>query len=276
MTRSRPDEERLSRLCFAASHFEEVKQAGLRPGNPLLHLGPGAVLDDLLGQVPDYVTDDIAGQVELAEADHALGWVTRQPVDRRLCAPVFSGSNDVDGADADFIVDGHLIDCKATTRPDRFGSKKEVYQLAGYLLLDYEDEYRLDKVCFYLSRQGRLVTWAQEFLGLLGARRTLPQLRSALRQVLRGAASLPDPGSRSRPPRRRRASSAKPKRKTKTTPTDPPDSQAGLPASTPGGARPPPRVAPPGPEQDQAGRRPVGVAVRESLCRQRRPRQLVL
>ncbi|MFC5660931.1 hypothetical protein [Streptomyces nogalater] len=194
MTRSRPDEERLSRLCFAASHFEEVKRAGLRPGNPLLHLGPGAVLDDLLGQVPDYVTDDIAGQVELAEADHALGWVTRQPVDRRLCAPVFSGSNDVDGADADFIVDGHLIDCKATTRPDRFGSKKEVYQLAGYLLLDYEDEYRLDKVCFYLSRQGRLVTWpAQEFLGLLGARRTLPQLRSALRQVLRGAASLPDP-----------------------------------------------------------------------------------
>ncbi|MFG3094099.1 hypothetical protein [Streptomyces sp. NPDC048202] len=187
MTRPRPDEERLSRLCFAASHFEEVKRAGLRPGNPLLRLGEGDVLDDLLGQVPAYVPDDIARQVELAQADHALGWVVRKPLDTRVCAPLFSGSNDVDGADADFIADGHLIDCKATIRPDRFGSRKEVHQLAGYLLLDYEDEHGLSKVCFYLSRQGQLVTWpVQEFLGLLGARRSLPELRAALREALRG------------------------------------------------------------------------------------------
>ncbi|MFE4830699.1 hypothetical protein [Streptomyces sp. NPDC056672] len=201
MTRSRADEERLSRLCFAASHFEEVKRAGLRPGNPLLQLGADAVLDDLLGQVPDYVTDDIARQVELAEADHALGWVTRKPLDKRICAPVFSGSDDVGGADADFVVDGHLIDCKATTRPERFGSRKEVHQLAGYLLLDYENEYGLDRVCFYLSRQGQLVTWStQEFLDLLGARRTLPELRAALREALRGTAASTDPQTPS-PPR---------------------------------------------------------------------------
>ncbi len=183
LTRPRRDEERLSRLCFVASHFEEVKRAGLRPGNPLLQLGAAAVLDDLLDQVPPYVPDDIAGQVELAEADH-LGWVTRQPVDKRICAPVFSGSNDVDGADADFIAEGHLIHCKATTRPDHFGSRREVHQLAGYLLLDYEDEYALNKVSFYLSRQGQLVTWStQEFLDLLGARRSLSELRAALCQT---------------------------------------------------------------------------------------------
>ncbi len=201
LTRPRCDEERLSRLCFVASHFEEVKRAGLRPGNPLLQLGATAVLDDLLDQVPAYVPDDIAGQVELAEADHALGWVTRQPVDKRICAPVFSGSNDVDGADADFIAEGHLIDCKATTRPDRFGSRREVHQLAGYLLLDYEDEYALNKVGFYLSRQGQLVTWStQEFLDLLGARRSLSELRAALCQTLRGPALAAPPQGEKLPP----------------------------------------------------------------------------
>ncbi|NEA80422.1 hypothetical protein G3I30_15225 [Actinospica acidiphila] len=201
LTRPRRDEERLSRLCFVASHFEEVKRAGLRPGNPLLQLGATAVLDDLLDQVPPYVPDDIAGQVELAEADHALGWVTRQPVDKRICAPVFSGSNDVDGADADFIAEGHLIDCKATTRPDRFGSRREVHQLAGYLLLDYEDEYALNKVGFYLSRQGQLVTWStQEFLDLLGARRSLSELRAALCQTLRGPALAAPPQGEKLPP----------------------------------------------------------------------------
>ncbi|MFD5028508.1 hypothetical protein [Streptomyces sp. NPDC058373] len=201
MTRPRRDEERLSRLCFAASHFEEVKRAGLRVNNPLLQLDASAVLDDLLDQVPSYVPDDIAGQVELAEADHALGWVTRQPVDKRICAPVFSGSNDLDGADADFIAEGHLIDCKATTRPDRFGSRKEVHQLASYLLLDYEDEYTLDKVGFYLSRQGQLITWStQEFLDLLGARRSLPELRAALSQTLRGPALAAPPQGEKLPP----------------------------------------------------------------------------
>ncbi len=131
-----------------------------------LQLDASAALDDLLDEVPSYVPGDIAGQVELAEADHALGWLTRQPVDKRICAPAFSGSNDLDGADAVFITEGHLIDRKATIRPDRFGSRKEVHQLADYLLLDYEDEYSLDKVGFYLSRQGQPITWSmQEFLG---------------------------------------------------------------------------------------------------------------
>ncbi|MBJ6628820.1 hypothetical protein [Streptomyces sp. I4(2020)] len=127
--------------------------------------------------------------------------MTRQPVDKRICAPVFSGSNDVDGVDADFIAEGHLIDCKATTRPDRFGSRREVHQLAGYLLLDYEDEYALNKVGFYLSRQGQLVTWStQEFLDLLGARRSLSELRAALCQTLRGPALAAPPQGEKLPP----------------------------------------------------------------------------
>ncbi|GGN44952.1 hypothetical protein [Streptomyces fuscichromogenes] len=191
MTRSGGEEERLARLCFVASHFEEIFRAGLRPGNPLLQLGADAGLDDLLGEVPSYVPGDIARQVELAGADHALGWVTRLPVDERICAPVFSGSRDVGGADADYIAGGCLIDCKATIRPDRVDAGA-FHQLAGYLLLDYEDGYCVSRVGLYLSRQGQLIGWtAEEFLGLLGARQSLSGLRAAFRRALAGP-SVPE------------------------------------------------------------------------------------
>ncbi|MFG2651298.1 hypothetical protein [Streptomyces sp. NPDC048436] len=109
---------------------------------------------------------------------------------------MFSGSADVEGADADFIADGRLIDCKATVRPERFGERRDVHQLAAYLLLDYEDSYALHQVGFYLARQGQLLTWTtEEFLSLLGARWSLPTLRAALRQALTNpTAPEADPG----------------------------------------------------------------------------------
>ncbi|MET7543150.1 hypothetical protein [Streptomyces sp. NPDC005507] len=125
-------EERLARLCYAASHFEEVYRAGLFPGNPLLDLAAGDGLQELLNRVPDYVPDDLARQVALAQAANALGWVAQLPAQERLCAPVFAGSRDVGGADADFIAAGMLIDCKATIRPERIDGSA-VRQLAGYL-----------------------------------------------------------------------------------------------------------------------------------------------
>ncbi|MFB7713929.1 hypothetical protein [Streptomyces sp. NPDC056105] len=182
-------EERLARLCYAASHFEEVYRAGLFPGNPLLDLAAGEGLQELLNRVPDHVPDDLARQVALAQAAEALGWVTQLPAQERLCAPVFAGSRDVGGADADFIAAGMLIDCKATIRPERIDGSA-VRQLAGYLLLDYPHEYRMEQLGVYLSRQGRLVSWpVTEFLHLCGARLPLPDLRAACQQTL--TASVP-------------------------------------------------------------------------------------
>ncbi|WP_438493583.1 hypothetical protein [Streptomyces asiaticus] len=198
MMRPQAEEERLARLCFTASHFEEVFRAGLHPGNPLRHLSPGATLDDLLGQVPAFVPEDIARQVELADSDQALGWLTRLPAGERICAPEFSGSADVGGADADYIAVDHLIDCKATIKPDQIGPEG-IYQLAGYLLLDYEDQYALRQVSFYLSRQGQLIRWtAEEFLSLLGARQSLPELRASCRRAL-AAPPAPEPDEKRGP-----------------------------------------------------------------------------
>ncbi|MCX4673545.1 hypothetical protein OG453_44115 [Streptomyces sp. NBC_01381] len=177
-------EERLARLCYAASHFEEVYRAGLFAGNPLLELAAGEGLEELLDQVPNYVPGDLARQVTLAQAPDALGWVAQLPVQERLCAPVFAGSCDVGGADADFIAAGMLIDCKATINPQRIDASA-VRQLAGYLLLDYPNEYRMEQIGVYLSRQGRLVSWpVTEFLQRCGAHQTLPELRAACQQAL--------------------------------------------------------------------------------------------
>jgi hypothetical protein len=35
----------------------------------------------------------------------------------------------------------------------------EIYQLAGYLLLDYDHRFCINRVSLYLSRHGALITW---------------------------------------------------------------------------------------------------------------------
>jgi hypothetical protein len=83
------------------------------------------------------------------------------------------------------VIGGLLLDCKATTEPRRLGAD-EIHQLAGYLLLDYGDEFGIRCVGLYLSRQGTVVTWdVPRFLALLGARESLPELRAGLRSYLR-------------------------------------------------------------------------------------------
>jgi hypothetical protein len=100
------------------------------------------------------------------------------------CGPEFTGSADIGGADADFILGGLLLDCKSTTRPGKLG-RDEIYQLAGYLLLDYRDQFGISRVGLYLSRQGATITWdVDEFLRLLGSAEQLPELRAQLRRHL--------------------------------------------------------------------------------------------
>ncbi|MFF5092082.1 sigma factor [Streptomyces niveus] len=149
-----------------------------------LHMIGTNVLDRLHAHLvnPSRRLDDITEQMNLAEEPFAP--LRDLPADQRVYGPVFAGSADVK-ADADFITDGFLIDCKALTRPHRVG-REEVQQLAWYLLLDYDDRYDIREGGFYLARQGALIRrTVPAFLTALGANLTLPQLRSALRDHLR-------------------------------------------------------------------------------------------
>jgi AAA domain/UvrD-like helicase C-terminal domain len=178
--RVRLTEDQVSRLCFVAASYEDVyRTADVRRYSLLADASPDTGLRELAAAVPDYVTGDITRQLALA-----LPVFEPFRAGHIVCGPVFAGSADIGGADADFIVGGLLLDCKATTRPERLGAE-EIYQLAGYLLLDYHDEYRIGRVGLYLSRQGATVCWGvPEFLGLLGAREPLPTLRTRFRQFL--------------------------------------------------------------------------------------------
>ncbi|MFG2376939.1 3'-5' exonuclease [Streptomyces sp. NPDC048504] len=184
---SRLGEQELTRLCHVAGFCEAVYRNGVfsRRRNLLAHADAHITLDQLTAAVPVYVLDDIAEQMELA--DRPFAPFRRLPDEQRVCGPVFTGSSDLGGADADFIVGGLLIDCKATTRPHTI-NRPAVQQLAGYLLLDYDNTYAIDRVGLYLSRQGALLTWSvPEFHTALGARVPLPRLRALLRDHLRQA-----------------------------------------------------------------------------------------
>jgi hypothetical protein len=173
----------LTRLCFVASFYEDVYRTGeVAQYSMLRDASPRTDLRALVKAVPAYAVADIAAQMELAQPVFTPFRALPQPL--ITCGPVFTGSTDIGGADADFIIDGLLLDCKATTTPTRLGSN-EIGQLAGYLLLDYDDQYRIGQVGLYLSRQGTAITWpVPEFLRLLGTDAPLPQLRGRLHEHL--------------------------------------------------------------------------------------------
>lgn len=67
--------------------------------------------------------------------------------------PVFAGSGDVGGADADWIIDGVLYDCKCTRKRYNAFTIDHLWQVLGYVLLDYSDEYNLFGIGWYFARQ---------------------------------------------------------------------------------------------------------------------------
>ncbi|MGX7829069.1 UvrD-helicase domain-containing protein [Actinokineospora sp. 24-640] len=188
-------DEAMTRMCYVAAAFESVYRTGqLRRNSLLAAADVETTLGTLMTAVPDYVVEDIRAQMKLA--DRALRDFRALPSGASVCGPVFTGSADVP-ADADLILNGLLMDCKSTKDPRRIG-REELYQLAGYLLLDYDDQYHIKHVGLYFSRQGGLITWpVSEFLQKLNTKAPLSLLRKQFRTELR--AELKAQGMLSRP-----------------------------------------------------------------------------
>jgi hypothetical protein len=177
---SEEPEERLCRACYTASCFEEIFRAGrLWPDTLLYNAHPDTQLGDLLAAVPTYAVADMMAMVRLAET--GLAPVRSASTSAQVCVgPTFAGSNDVGGADADWIAAGLLVDVKSTATPAKL-RLTDIYQLACYALLDYDDRYEVQRVGWYLARAGWLVTWdLNEFFALLGASRSVEDLRIRL------------------------------------------------------------------------------------------------
>ena len=150
----RCEEEELNRYCFVLALFEEVSRSGLHRTSPLISNGPITTVDELLAiPEPDWVDD--MGKMSWLFKERSGDLLSG----RAILNPRFDGSRAIGGADADLIVDDCLIEMKATVNPSTSMERPKLYQLLGYVLLDYSDRYLLNSAGFYFVRQGVMARW---------------------------------------------------------------------------------------------------------------------
>lgn len=182
----RPDSEaerQLARDTYAVGLLETVARIGLDQRSPVVADGNPVTVEKLEGLAPAPVVDDLIALASVAHDVLAPAIAGRSQVH---VGPVFSGSYDVGGgADADVIADGMLIETKATVKATM--RREWCYQLLGYALLDFEDEFAIEEVVFFLPRQRQLLTWhLTELLREVtrGRSQTMGDLRGELRSFL--------------------------------------------------------------------------------------------
>jgi hypothetical protein len=157
--RVEPEAERLlDRYCFVLALFEEVFRSDRYKDGPLLVPTPKQSVEELLSIPNDAWIDDLCAMSNLFY-EHNSDLLSQS----HILNPTFAGSGDVGGADADMIVDQCLLEVKASVQPQI--RPDWLRQLAGYLLLDYDNIYQINKVGIYMARQGILSQWyTEEFL----------------------------------------------------------------------------------------------------------------
>ncbi|WP_137873778.1 hypothetical protein [Rhodococcus sp. Q] len=176
-------EVELIRLCAVAAQLDQLYR------NPLL-IEKTVLLDDerrivtldrAVEQISWFVVDQIRDQVHLSGTGLAP---VRSQFMQALPGPTFAGSDLIGGADADLLVDDLLLDFKSTHEATTI-ARRDVYQLAGYVLLDFDDVHEIRRVGVYWTRHGVLrILSTDTFFELLGARKPVDQLRSELRSLL--------------------------------------------------------------------------------------------
>jgi len=175
-------EHLLDRYCVVLSFFEQVFRSDAYLQGPLMQPTVKQSVEELLTIPQDSWLDDLSQMFNLFYARyHDL--LSRL----YILNPTFAGSFDIGGADADLVVDGCLIDIKASISPQI--KAEYLYQLAGYLLLDYDDQLHMNAVGIYMARQGMLFTWpVAEFLRQLTGNDSaeLGSLRREFRKLFQG------------------------------------------------------------------------------------------
>ena len=157
------DEILLSTYCVVLAQFESVfrtrgqwvpdlppvstKDAGPE-SEPLLRLAPDAVVEEVVNLSRSAI-DAMSPLIPYV----ANGSLSYNP------NPVFAGSSAIGGADADFIIAGTLFELKTTKLLDAAAVRNALLQLLGYILLDYDDEFKIRRVGVYFARHAWVTAW---------------------------------------------------------------------------------------------------------------------
>jgi hypothetical protein len=157
----------LAHYCFVLALFEEVYRSKGYRYSPLVLPRPKKSVDELLAIAQEEWIDDLCNLFTLFHRQYA--YMLPLP---HILNPPFLGEADIGSASADLIVDGCLIEIKASIEP--VIRSLWLRHLAGCALLDYEDQHHIHSVGIYMARQGRLVRWSlDEFLGRLTGEPTI-------------------------------------------------------------------------------------------------------
>lgn len=181
--------ELLARAAWALALLTEVYRAGpmaLAAGPLSLLPGGSVTAADLLGLAPLAGLDQLARFRQVFETALLPQLAARQGP--WALGPVFTGSA-VMNADADLIAAGLLLDLKTAAARPSLGVK-DMCQLIGYTLLDFDDEYQITDVGLFAAPYGYLATWDLGSLlaELAGHPVSLRSERAEFRRLLTGVA----------------------------------------------------------------------------------------
>ncbi len=140
---------------------------------------PKQIAGNLYKQVPSIVVQDI---VQLLKTVPTVWGNDLQA--SYIPNPNFEGSRDVGGADADWIINDVLYECKTTKNPRPF-ARKILLQSLGYVLLDYSGRYAIENLGWYFVRhQKRIIYPLNQILKAICRTKDLANLRSSFRAAI--------------------------------------------------------------------------------------------
>jgi hypothetical protein len=179
----------LHRACWGLALLTEV----YRRGPEIAAVGPIGRLPDrsaqsLLDAAPDAGLQQLAALRGVMESAMLPAIVSRQGL--WALGPVFAGSQIMPG-DADLVAGGLLTELKTTTKKPSLGVT-DLWQMLGYVFMDYIDEFAITDVALFSARYGYLAQWNIDVLlpQLAGRPVTATALRAEFRTLLEACRNL--------------------------------------------------------------------------------------
>ena len=173
----------LYRACWGLALLTEVYRRGpdIAATGPIGRL-PHRSAQSLLEAAPD------AGLEQLAALRDVMESVLLPAIKPRhglwAIGPVFEGSKIMRG-DADLVAGGLLTELKTTSKKPSLGVT-DLWQMIGYALMDYVDEFAITDIALFSARYGYLAQWNLDALlpQLAGRPVTAAALRAEFRTLL--------------------------------------------------------------------------------------------
>jgi hypothetical protein len=175
----------LNRICWVLALFTEAYRGG--PGKAALgplgqFRGRAASAAQLLGMASEAALHQLTQFRQVYEATLLPALVPRGG--RWAIGPTFKGS-ELLHADADLIAAGLLLEVKTSAKRPSLGVA-DLFQVIGYTLLDFDDQFSIDTVSIFNARYAYLAAWSLGSLldELAGRPVSLAATRAQFRDLL--------------------------------------------------------------------------------------------